>query len=87
MEALEKVIENSSERTEAAEATGILAQVLLAHFTAFYSTLGGPSLWALKVKHINLHWRWLTLLFSFLNRDRVKITSKIQLEPFPANGR
>ena len=46
MEALEEVIENSSERTEAVEATGILAQTqkFLLILTTFDSTLGKPSL-------------------------------------------
>ena len=60
MEALEEVIENSNDRTEAAEATSILAQTqkffFLILLTAFDSILGltKPLSDALQVKHLNL---------------------------------
>lgn len=58
MEALEHVIENSSDRTEAAEATGILAQIKFSFLilTTFDSILGltKPLSDALQAKHLNL---------------------------------
>ena len=60
MEALEEVIENSRDRTEAAEATGILVQIrkfsFLIFLTTFDSILGltKPLSDALQVKHLNL---------------------------------
>lgn len=60
VETLEEVIENSSDRTEAAEATGILAQIqkfsFLILLTTFDSILGltKPLSDALQVKHLNL---------------------------------
>ena len=59
MEALEEVIENSSDRTEAAEATGILAQIqkfFLILLTTFDSILGltKPLSDVFQVKHVNL---------------------------------
>ena len=60
IEALEEVIENGSDRTEAAEATGILAQIqkfsFLVLLTTFDSILGltKPLSDALQVKHLNL---------------------------------
>jgi hypothetical protein len=60
VEALEEVIENSNDRTEAAEATGILAQIqkfsFLILLTTFDSILGltKPLSDALQVKHLNL---------------------------------
>ena len=60
VEALEEVIENSSDRTEAAEATGILAQIQKFSFvvllTTFDSILGltKPLSDALQAKNLNL---------------------------------
>ena len=59
VEVLEKVIENSGDRTEAAEATGILAQIqqfFLILLTTFNSILGltKPLSDALQVKHLHL---------------------------------
>ena len=60
VEALEEIIENGNDRTEAAEATGILAQIqkfsFLILLTTFDSILGltKPLSDALQVKHLNL---------------------------------